>query len=199
VVSYRIDEGQRVAVGTYGGFGFDCLDDMRHRFRELPGRDQVVRYPGRRSPDGVEAPGGVLMEDALLGGRDVVEERISDQGMPETVARSRVHDDQPSQRRVQCRVGLRLGQPGQRHELVGVETDPDDGHPLDGFASLDRQQAQPERAERSNGRGGRCPGHLDDRERQTARHLPDVVQRRGRDVGQVHSDELVGALPVQRA
>ena len=56
---------------------------------------------------------------------------------------------------------------------------------------------QPEGAERPHRRSGRCPGHLDDGERQATRHLPDVVERRRRDVGGVHSDEVVGALPVK--
>ena len=92
VITHRVDECQRVAVGTDCGFGLDGLHDVRHGLRQLSGRDQMVRYPGRRSADGPQPSGGLVMEPTLLRRRDVVEQRISDQGVPEPEARSGMHD-----------------------------------------------------------------------------------------------------------
>jgi hypothetical protein len=54
-------------------------------------------------------------------GRDVAGERVPDEAVPEPVARARGLDDPRGQGVVEVAEGLRLGQPGQRNELVGVE------------------------------------------------------------------------------
>ena len=79
----------------------------------------------------------MVMEPALLRRWDVLEQRISDEGMPELEAGSGVQNDRGGHGCIQRTIGLRLGQSGEGDELVGVEADADHSDPLECFAGLD--------------------------------------------------------------
>ena len=129
----------------------------------------MVRDPGRGSADRRQPACGLMVDPALLLGRDVLEQAFRIEGVAEPEAGTGVLDNQRGQRCVQRRICLPLRQPGQGDELVGVEAHADHGDPLQGLAGPDGQPVQP-RATRPASCRSRlgCPGQFDDCERQAA-------------------------------
>ena len=130
----RVDERQRVAVGADSGFRLGRPHQVRHGVRARAGRQEVVADPHGRRAQLDQAPGGVAVDLAAPVLGDVAGQRVPDEAMAEPVARARGLDDPRGQGVVEMAEGLRLGQPGQRDELVGVERRAGHRHPLEHLA-----------------------------------------------------------------
>jgi hypothetical protein len=77
--------------------------------------------PHRRRAQLDQAAGGVAVDLAAPVLGNVAGERLPDEAVPEPVARARGLDDPRGQGVVEMAESLRLGQPGQRDELIRVE------------------------------------------------------------------------------
>ncbi len=144
--------------------------------------------------------GGLPMERALLCRCDAVEQCVPDQRVPEPETGLGTHDHECCQRGVQHVVGLRLGQPGQCDELVGVEAGADHSDRAERLADLHRHPVEPDRAGDSNLRTARGrPRHLDDGEGQAAGDIPYLVEHMVGRVRSLGSHQRVDAGPVERA
>jgi hypothetical protein len=138
----RVRQGQRLAVGAEGGLGLGRLEQMRHGVRGHAARQQVVADARGRGAKLDQPTTGVAVDLAAPVRRDGLGQRLPDEAVTEPVARGGGLDEFRGQGVVEVAEGLLLGQPGQRDELVGVETGSGHGYPLEDLAGSRPQPGQ---------------------------------------------------------
>ena len=141
-----------------------------------------------------QAVGGVAVDETEAVRRQTIEERIPDDGVSEPVARTGRIEDAGSEGVVESGVGVEIIEARDGDELVGVEADAHDGHPLEGRSGGWIDPSDDVGVERDHPAGlqRRPPGQLGHRERRAAAERLDgaqhVVGRVGRDPAHEHVD-----------
>ncbi len=124
-------------------------------------------------------------------GRQVVEESVADEPVPESVSHRRGLDDQRGECLVEMSEGDVLGHAGERDELVGVERGADDGDTLEHLSSRGLDAGDHVRVEGLHPVrfGGSAASELVHREGDAAAERRDAVDLLGGRVGEVPRDQ----------
>ena len=127
---HRFDQIEGVAVGADGSLPLGCSQQMWGGRSGVAGFDQVVAHSCRRRAQRLEMHSSVAVDAAAPMGRHIGGQGVTDQAVPELVVRSRVLDDAGVKSGIEMGEGVVIGQAGERHELLGIESRAEHGDPL---------------------------------------------------------------------